>query len=551
MDAAMHAPSPPIVKKIKTRWSELDQDASEYMENCRKISEYILPRRSFDLYVEPGSLRKTRTLIDTTAVTANERAAALLHGYMMSPYYPWVRPKLVSREHTREESLWFQHAQRGLFETLQSPSSAFRTASHESLLDDTALGTSIMFDVRPTAGAMPVTMALPLSQCRIAENDEGTVDTLYRRFPLRLARAAKLYPNAIKLADKASKSKDGNEVIWFISAVEPRMGGLPGSIGIKKPFASFMICDDTDELIYEKGFDRFPYIVTRLMKRAGDPYGYGWGQQALPLAILLNKMVESSVRDAELKANPPKAVFTNRFGTLDQRPGAVNKIDAADLLLMQPKDLIQNLYEGGDVRVAVEFIRDVRDQIDKIFYVDWLSLNTRGNATATEVLEKRDIRLRSMTPIVSRGESEKLNATAERRFQLLQDSNYFNRPPDSLDNEEIGFEYVSPLAQAQRLSELETFETVMGMTERAAALDEEAADVLDVPEFLRDTYEAAGLQTRHTRSRQELDQRRKERQQRIEQQEQAQLAQQGAQAARDGAQAAASLGLGASPQDGT
>ena len=91
------------------------------------------------------------------------------------------------------------------------------------------------------------------------------------------------------------------------------------------------------------------------------------------------------------------------------------------------------------------------DQIDK------------GQMTAREVMERTQEKLQQLGPVVERLLSEFLNPIIERVYAVLDRAGVF--PPvedeellDQLNGQEVKIEYISPLAQAQKMSSLVNIE---------------------------------------------------------------------------------------------
>lgn len=535
-----------LISGLKNRMAELEDLRRDHEHSWEQVAEYFAPRRDFQLELRPGALRR-RVLVDTSPIHAAERLAALLHGYMMNPYQPWVAPQPETREPTRPEAEWYEHAQKRMHAYLTNPRSTFRSQVHETITDDVVFGNSCLWMGSHKPGEPPAYKALPLKEAYWAENDEGRVDVTYRKFTLTLRQALSRYPTP-KLVEKTEKAGPHTmaERIEFIHAVEPRQGGASGPAvpGERKAFASMVFCVTTGELVKLGGYDAFPYAVTRFQRRAGDPYGVGVGWHALPLAKLLNILMETVVRAGELAAEPPLVDFTGQLEHLDRRPNALNAFPAGDLGLLDPADAIRPLYQGGDVRINDALIARVSAMIDAAFYVDWMSTGDGAHVTAAYVNDRRDVRLRSMSPIVSRMEQEKLTAVAERTFPLMEAADLFDQPPQSLDGETITFEFTSPLAMAQRQSELEAINLSIGLAERLEQLKPGTADVLNADQIMRDGMAAGGAPLRHTFDDDTVKKRREKRQAEQAQAMQMEQAEMGARAGRDAAQGLATLDRG-------
>ncbi len=536
----MDDPRKELFKRCKRQQAELEDARREHETRWRELAAWFNPRRNFIIDREPGALRQRR-IVDTTAMISAERLAALLQGYMMSPYDPWIAPMLINRDPSRAEEEWFEATQGDMHRFLTGAQSSFRMSSYETLRDAVDYGNGVQEAGAAMKGGKIVFKSIPLIECFWRENEDCVIDTLHRKYKLPLYRAAAMYPGSKVAAKFSEKKNDGNDRYTFVRCVEPREGGVAGASGGGKPFASVTYCEETEEVVAVSGYDDFPFQVFRIARQAGETYGTGFGWYAFPLHRLLNAMSETILHAADLNAMPPLLDLTGKLKSLDRRSGAVNSLTAAEAMLLGDGDILRRLHEPGDATIGVEMIRDIRRQIELIYYIDWMSLPQSGVMTATEVNERRDIRLRSMTPLVARGESEFLNGVAERTFALLQRGNLLRQPPDSLDAEEIGWQYSSPLAMAQRQSTLEAIQRTFAATELAAAYDPAAVDVINVKEALRLAASATGLPVKLTNSRERVAELQKKRDENAARERQIVEAQGAAAAARDAGQAAGSL----------
>lgn len=538
----------------QTRDPRVDQ-ASEYLtqlktdraahDHCwRQIAEYCLPRTDFDLRWGPPSYPSKRVLADTTAVSANERLAALLYGYMIPPYDSWIRPKVLGRQPDRLESLYFEETEAALFDHLSAASFGFTVSAYEALQDMVAFGNSIQWGGRSAATGRPLWVAQALHEHYWTDDADGQTAEVYREFTLRLSQAADKYPTP-KILERMDKSKNkGRDHLRFIQVVDRRMGGQSGGVASNKPWRFMVACADTGEVAKESGFDVFPYAIARMGKRPGDPYGIGIGQQAVPIARVLNQVQTTLLRAAEMAVDPPMIARLPMGLKLEAYPGGFTNLTAAlSRRSDQLQDLVRPLMQPGNPGLSIELIRDLRAELEKSYFIDWMSLRENASMTATEVNERRDMRLRSMTPIVSRGEVEMLNVVADRSYDLLRGE--LPRPPQSLDGEELGWEHFSPLAQAQRQSTREQAERAVAFVSAVAQVDEQVIDNVDLDEVTRKGLLAGGTPMSSLVPRADVGAIRQSRAQALAQVQATEQAAAQAAAARDAGQAIAAVGQAA------
>ncbi|MEL7487629.1 MAG: portal protein [Pseudomonadota bacterium] len=275
------------LKTTLDRYEEMKRVRQPWENIWREIGDYLLPRRNTDALEIPGAVRPRR-VVDNTGVVAADRLASTLAGHLLSPFTPSFTPKLDDGEADREEALWFEHVSRRMFQHLSGSGSTFRVQMAESMLDAVTLGTNVTW-IGGRQGALPSYQALHIMKCWIADDPEtGRVDTLFRTFELPLWKAVDRYPLAEKLREEFEKPKaQRHRMVTFLHGVYPNQGGKRGAASHDKPYRDVTIVTDGDNpkiVVDAGGWDDFPFAVARFQRLSGQPYGYGPGIQALPLA---------------------------------------------------------------------------------------------------------------------------------------------------------------------------------------------------------------------------------------------------------------------------
>ena len=102
-----------------------------------------------------------------------------------------------------------------------------------------------------------------------------------------------------------------------------------------------------------------------------------------------------------------------------------------------------------------------RDSIREVFYVNQLQLQQGPQMTATEVIQRNEEKMRLLGPVLGRLQSELLKPLIDRAFNILLRKEQFIPAPEFLSGQDIEIEYVSPLAKAQKSSELSSITRVI------------------------------------------------------------------------------------------
>jgi len=246
---------------------------------------------------------------------------------------------------------------------------------------------------------------------------------------------------------------------------------------------------------------------------------------ALPDVKMLNKMSEVTIKAAQKQIDPPLMVPDDGF-MLPVRtvPGGLNFYRSGS------RDRIEPLQIGANNPVTVNMIQDRQLAIQKTFYVDQLLTSQGGNMTATEVLQRNEEKMRLLGPVLGRLQSELLQPLIERVYNILERQNIFRPAPEILAEQNVEIEYVSPLAKAQKSSDLNS---VMRGIEIFGAMSQFAPvlDYLDSDGLAKYVQSVLGLPAKIMKSDAEVQQVRQERQQAEQQAAEQQELMQQAQAA--------------------
>lgn len=152
------------------------------------------------------------------------------------------------------------------------------------------------------------------------------------------------------------------------------------------------------------------------------------------------------------------------------------------------------------------------------------------NMTATEVMQRTEEKMRLLGPVLGRLQSELLQPLVTRCFNLLNKNNKFLPPPDTLGDQDIEIEYVSPLAKAQKTQELSSIMRgieIFGTMQNVAPV----FDYIDIDGLVDHVQDVLGLPAKIMKSKGQVKAIQQQKQQAQMEQMQLQQAQQVAEAA--------------------
>ena len=228
---------------------------------------------------------------------------------------------------------------------------------------------------------------------------------------------------------------------------------------------------------------------------------------ALPDVKMLNKMSEVTIRAAQKQIDPPLMVPDDGFiMPIRTTPGSLNFYRAGTRDRMEPLNI------GANNPLGLNMEEQRRNAIRQAFYVDQLLLSQGQTMTATEVLQRNEEKMRLLGPVLGRLQSEMLQPLISRVFGLLLRNGVLPPAPEELQGRDIEIEYVSPLAKAQKLTDLQSmlrgFEVMMQIAEVAPVMD-----YLDSDNLVKYLVDTTGIPATVIRSDEEVARLRRQQQQ--------------------------------------
>ena len=200
-------------------------------------------------------------------------------------------------------------------------------------------------------------------------------------------------------------------------------------------------------------------------------------------------------------------------------------------------DQLRPLYQTKvDYAGAAALMEQTKENIREGLYNDlfrMLALSDRGDMTATEVNQRIEEKLIMLGPVVERLHAELLDVIIDRVFEICLRRGILPPPPVELEGKELKVEYISLLAQAQKMIGTSAIDQFMALIGTYAEIFPEMADIPDT-DAVGDQYsEMLGVDPSLVRGQDERDERRAMREQAAQQQAQLEQAAQGAAALKD------------------
>jgi len=436
-----------------------------------------------------------------------------------------LRFKNLQMDNEDEAKLWLESATDAMYTAFNR--SNFQQEIFELYHDLITFGTAAMFIEEDDEDFIKFSTR-HIDEVYIAENDKGRIDTIYRKFKLSARAIVQKFGASVSQDILVMEKKDPYKEIEIVHAVYPRSDFNPNKKDKKNmPFESVYMEYKNGNELSVSGYKEFPFVVPRYLKASHEIYGRSPAMTALPDVKMLNEMAKTTIKAAQKQVDPPLLVPDDGF-LLPVRtvPGGLNFYRSGT------RDRIEPLNIGANNPLGLNMEQQRRDSIRGVFYVNQLMMQQGPQMTATEVIQRNEEKMRLLGPVLGRLQSELLKPLIDRVFNILLRNNQLPPAPEFLSGQDIEIEYVSPLAKAQKSTELQS---IMRAIEILGSLANVAPvfDYVNFDNLVKHLADIVGVPQKILKSQSQVNAERQQAQQQQQEQMQMQQLQQVAKAGGD------------------
>ena len=472
-------------KELINREAKAQAKKDEWRSIYERCYEYALPQRNlYSGYYEGKVAGKSKMarVFDSTAIHATQRFANRLQAGLFPPYKTWCRLEpgtSVPQESKIQAQEVLDKFNVRMFDTLRQTN--FDLAMGEFLLD-LAVGTGVMM-ITPGDEVTPIRFtAIPQYLVAVEEGSYGKVDNVYRKLRVKAEAIQREFPDIQVTAElqEAIDRKPEEDLDLFDAVIFDQQTG--------RYHYHVVWLAKKQELVYRE-MRSSPFIVARYMKVAGEVYGRGPLVTAISDIMTLNKTVELVLKNASLAIS---GVYTAADdGVLNPQniriqPGAV--IAVARNGGPQGASLAP-LPKSGDFNTSQIVMQDLRMNIKKIMMDDTLPPDNMSARSATEIAERTRELATNLGSAFGRLITETMVPIVARTLYVLDQQGLVDLPL-KVNGVEVKVTPISPLAQAQKLQEINDLVQYMQI---ANSMGPQGQATIAVPKVLEFIAERLGI----------------------------------------------------------
>lgn len=487
-------------RDLAARFTSLKTERSTWLAIWREIAEHMRPRgfREHRSDANKGDKKHGKIINFTPLKAARTLASGMMAG-ISSPSRPWFRLTVGGAPELAEApavKTWLSAAERTLREDIAK--SNINKCLQSSYADLGPFGTApLVVDEDEEDGARGYVVAC--GSYVLAVGPRGDVDTLFREISLTVRQLVKMFgkdklsPATLKLFN----DKQLDQRIDVVHVIQPNEEYSKGALGAAGKLWSSCWWEansgDSVGFLRQSGYEEKPFMAPRWEVTGEDTYGHGPGFAALGDCKALQLLEKRSAQATDKVVSPPMSAPT-AAGT------AVIDLVAGKTSFVDGLGAGQALRPAFEVRAEAITVFEAKIQrhevrIKEAYFADlWLMLSeTTGTMTAREVQERREEKLLQLGTVLETLQDDLFDPLIDRLFAIALRRGRIPPPPEELQGRDLKVEYISMMAQAQKLLSVTGIERIATFAANLATLAPDILDKLDLDQLVDELADSLGV----------------------------------------------------------
>jgi hypothetical protein len=497
-------PNEDIAGQIMRRKASMEPLRQPHEQTWCDCFDFSFPERGTGFHGESqdaGALQAKRArLMDSTSTDSGQILAAAMMSGGTPSNSRWFG--MSTGQDSDDEKDWFDDSADVIFKNIHG--SNFDAVGFEACTDLIPAGWFVLFiDVDRDQGGYHFEL-WPLASCYIATSKAGGLpDTLIRNYELTAEQAindfgANMVSEKIRKAVADSKP---DTKFKFCQSIYPRSAEATGVRAKNLAFASCHVEVDSKHMVRESGFHECPFVAPRWAKLPNSEYAIGPMFRALPDIKQLNRLV--FLEDTNIDMAVSGMWIAEDDGVLNPR---TVKVGPRKIIVANSVDSMKALKSGADFNVSFTKKDALQAAIRKTLMSDQLAPQDGPVVSATEIHVRVQMIRQLLGPIYGRMQAEWYQPMINRCFGLAMRAGVLAPPPQSLANRSYHVVFVSPMAKAQKMEEVNAVETSLAAVGQLAAATQDMTvwDTIDIEESVTIILEGRGAPARVGRSKEDI-----------------------------------------------
>jgi len=534
---------------LNKQYNDLFANTVMWKSKWKDLKKFINPNLgSFDEDMTNQGSRDDEELINWAGFDANRIQSAGMQSGINSPSRPWFKLKLANEQLGEIDSVknYLATYESTMYNVLAK--SNFYNSAHSFYEELGCFGSAVMLIFEDlnnvvqfntlTCGEYAIGLGANLKVNRLARLLRLTVSQIIEQFGI---------DNVRPQIKSAYQNKNYNVFYRVKHMIFPNPKCDPAKKSNKTmAYSDYYWMDEGEEtkFLKESGFTSCPVCFAPWATTGSDIYGKSPGWASLGDSKSLQLLETDTYIASEMQIKPPMIapLSSLQTGGVNINPGGISPYTPNGNGDSSIRPAFQVNFNFQEIELK---IKKLEDSIHRKFFADlFLMLENieHTGMTATEIQERSQEKMTMIGNILERLQNDFLRPMIERVSDLMHRvPNLLPPPPQELQGQNIEIEYVSILAQAQRMTSITAIQQTAQFAIGLAQANPAILDNIDFDAVIDEYASSLGVPPSMILGKDKVFALRQQRQQEQAQQQKMAQMQQAMQVAQQGSQVAQNL----------
>ena len=510
---------------------QLENERSSFIPHWRDLSDHILPTRGrFFVGGSNKGARQNLKIIDSTATLA---VRTLRSGFMTgvsSPARPWFKLASPDQDVNDVDAVkeWLT-----IVETIMR--SAFLRSNLYKVLpivygDMGTFGVGAIF-MEEDPDVVSRFYTFPIGSYMLGSDEKGRIRVFLREFEMSVRQIVEKFGRAkgqvginwenISHAVKSLYEQNNLETLIYVChVVKPNEKHDPNKLESKfKKYSSDYYekgisssnssshnnSVDDNKFLSRKGYDYFPVMAPRWETTGEDVYATNCpGMTALGDVKQLQLGEKRSAEAIDKMVRPPMVGSSKlRNSSASILPGDITYLDDSSGNGFRPAHEVR-----FDINALEQKQQQIRQRVSRAFYEDlflMLANTDRRQITAREIDERHEEKLLALGSVLENVNDDLFDPLIDNQFAIMVKQGLIPEAPEELQGKELKVEYISIMAQAQKMTGIGGIERLAGYVGQIAQIKPNVVDKFDFDNSVDNIADLLGTPVNLIRSEEDVE----------------------------------------------
>ena len=484
--------SRPSFERLNRRMLGLTSEFEPFRSKGADIQRYMIPWRGRGLggdsaSEDQGMGYNDSSIHNTSIINFIQIAAAGLKSGISPASRPWFRVGLrgvAMSDVAGPQGKWLSEVEKMIYATFAQTN--VYDALLEIYLEMFTFGTGVAIIV-PDPERIIRLRTLTYGEYLLANNFSRQVDTMGRKFYMTCSQLVGEFGiENVSDSVKTAHTNGNHDTRFKVNMlIEPNDGQMDmAGVGKRKFRSVYWETGNAEKVLAVRGFDEFPCISGTWETVGNQVWGFGPGHFNLRNAKRLQRLEEDSLQQLSIGNKPPLITNASNKDTLvDTSPWGLTRSNDPGGVHPGIAPLYQVSPNTADIELKIQNVERALSEgfFNNIFMM--IANSAQDIKTAYQTARMMEEKYSVLGPVIERLQGM-LGRLIELTFAELMANGKIPQPPEEIAGQELNIEYISILAQAQKIAGLSSIEQTVSVASNMVGIWPEVRHKIDAMQII-------------------------------------------------------------------